>query len=570
MNNINILYVDDDAREFEPLARSIMKMVGLDEFPPKLGSEGSVEYQLIKGNSKYTIFCVEDKESALYYINKRVFDIVFIDYQLRNEIVGTEVGLKISEAVHNNPDYSGIYLIMLTAYNERIIDTLRSGLFKDFLNKDQLNNLSDVQGTFTRFEAFRESERKRIEAEKRADAAEKREKQKDSIISELQKDFNVDMSAYSDESSLLKGNSEALKQIRWFISLYAQVSLPVLVLGETGTGKELVAKELHKQGKRKNNVFHVINCGAIPETLIESVLFGYKKGSHSEAKGDKKGAFEIADKGTLFLDEFGDLSPLAQVKVLRAIETGEILPIGSDLPIKVDVRVVCATSLKLKENAGAENFRIDLFYRVGGLFPEVPSLRDRRSDIFDILYFKFQDFNPGPFTPDAINALVNCEYDWPGNVRELLNFLDHTLAIFPKSRFDKSKTLKLLELWKTHQPVIDLVNSFSDKTGNNKKISSIENNPDSDSFSVQPYEVKDLIQFLKTFIKKYEEFEAANEIAPTLSEIEKMLEPSNRHGWLSQRFSKTEIDSKKIIYAIKNNRDLNRLKSIAPFKKFFN
>ena len=568
MNNINILYVDDDAREFEPLARSIMKMVGLDDLPSKVESEGSIEYQFIKTSLKYTIVCVEDKDSALYYIKQKKFDIAFIDYHLRNEIVGTEVGLEISEAVHYNPDYSGIYLVMLTAYNESIIDTLRSGLFKDFLTKNQLNNLSDVQGTFARFEAFRESERKRIEAEKRADAAEKREKQKDTIISELQKDFNIDMSSYSDESSLLKGNSEALKQIRWFISLYAQVKLPVLVLGETGTGKELVAKELHKQGKRRNNVFHIINCGAIPETLIESVLFGYKKVSHSEAKSDKKGAFEISDNGTLFLDEFGDLSPQAQVKVLRAIETGEILPIGSDKPIKVDVRVVCATSLKLKESAGTENFRIDLFYRVGGLLPEVPSLRERRSDIFDILYFKFKDFNPAPFTPDAINALVDSEYDWPGNVRELLNFIDHTLAIFPKSRFDKSKTLKLLELWKTHQPVKDLANTFTEHTNsdNGPRVVKIMDK----DISILPYEVKDLVHFLKTFIKHYEEFEEINELAPTLSEIEKIMEPSNRKGWLSQRFSKSEVDSQKVIYAINNNKDLNRLKSIAPFKKFFN
>jgi CheY-like chemotaxis protein len=203
MNNINILYVDDDAREFEPLARSIMKMVGLDDLPSKIESEGSIEYQLIKTNLKYTIVCVEDKDSALYYIKQKKIDIVFIDYHLRNEVVGTEVGLEISEAVHYNPDYSAIYLVMLTAYNESIIDTLRSGLFKDFLTKNQLNNLSDIQGIFARFEAFRESERKRIEAEKRAEKAEKSEREMYSTLRELQVGFNVNIDSFTDKNSLL-------------------------------------------------------------------------------------------------------------------------------------------------------------------------------------------------------------------------------------------------------------------------------------------------------------------------------------------------------------------------------
>ena len=149
-----------------------------------------------------------------------------------------------------------------------------------------------------------------------------------------------------------------------------------------------------------------------------------------------------------------------------------------------------------------------------------------------------------------------------------MNFIDHTLAIFPKSRFDKSKTLKLLELWKTHQPVKDLANTFTEHTNsdNGPRVVKIMDK----DISILPYEVKDLVHFLKTFIKHYEEFEEINELAPTLSEIEKIMEPSNRKGWLSQRFSKSEVDSQKVIYAINNNKDLNRLRSIAPFKKFFN
>ena len=568
MNNINILYVDDDAREFEPLARSIMKMVGLDDLPSKVESEGSIEYQFIKTSLKYTIVCVEDKDSALYYIKQKKFDIAFIDYHLRNEIVGTEVGLEISEAVHYNPDYSGIYLVMLTAYNESIIDTLRSGLFKDFLTKNQLNNLSDIQGIFARFEAFRESERKRIEAEKRAEKAEKSEREMYSTLRELQVGFNVNIDSFTDKNSLLKGNSEPMKQIRWFINLYSKVDLPVLIMGETGTGKELVTEEIHKKSNRKYGPFEPINCAAIPETLIESELFGVMPEAAEGVTKKRKGAFERAHNGTLFLDEFGDMNPTTQVKVLRAIETGEILPLGANKTIKVDVRVICATSTKLKEKAGNDEFRIDLFYRVGGLFPELPPLRDRKNDIKDIYISYFiQKGKDHCYTSDSVDELIKNEYNWPGNVRELIKFFDHTTTIFPDTKFDKSKTLKLLELWKTHQPVKDLANTFTEHTSDNgpRVVEIIDKD-----VLIHPYEVKDLVQFLKSFIKHYEEFEEMNELAPTLSEIEKILEPSNRKGWLSQRFSKSEVDSQKVIYAINNNKDLNRLRSIAPFKKFFN
>ena len=564
MKKINILYIDDQRAEYEPLAKAIRSSLRLNEWI----SESYKTAILIYKFENYHLYCCESEEHANELLKEIYFELVFIDFELEGGIKGTDVGKNIHKQIFKKYNRT-TYQIMLTAYKEQMIEALRTGVFNDFIEKSQLNIQADFQGVFARFNSFKEEEKKRIEAEKRAEKAEAKVYEQNSIIAELQKDFNIDISSFSDEDSPLKGNSPQMKDIRWFIELYSKVNLPVLILGETGTGKELIAQEIHqksKQYRKETTNLIALNCSAIPDTLIESVLFGYERGSHSEAKSKKKGIFEIADKSTLFLDEFGDLSPQAQVKVLRAIEEGEILPIGADEPKKVDVRVICATSKRLKELNPEDltmNFRIDLFYRVGGLFPEVPSLRSRKDDIFDILYFRFKDSNPSPLSPDAVSALVDSDYNWPGNVRELLHFIDHTLAIFPKSRFDKTKILKLLELWKTHQPGKDLANSFEDTpNGGINKLSANET-------QFKDYEVSDLIKFLNHFLNEYEIYEKMYNEKPNLKKLEKILEPDNNNGWLSQKFSTSEISKEKIFNVIKDNPNLERLKSIPPIKKFY-
>ena len=561
MKILNILYIEDDDTVFDTFVKNCKEYFGTSE----------AERNILKGISYFrtgdhTIVIVKNSKQAISEINIRKFDLAFIDFKLTDE-TGDNVGKQVFEE-HKRKYSDSIYLIMLTAIDV-LLETLRANVFRDFLKKPI--HFSDFAASMTRFDTFQDSERRRIEAEKRAERAEKSEREMYSTLRELQKGFNVDIDSFTDKDSLLKGNSEPMKQIRWFIDLYAKVDLPVLLIGETGTGKELVTREIHNRSRRRNGPFEPINCAAIPETLIESELFGAMAEAYTDAKKSREGAFKRADNGTLFLDEFGDMNSATQVKVLRAIETGEILPLGAKKVIRVNVRVICATSKQLKEKAGSNEFRIDLFYRVGGFFPELPALRDRKNDIINICaYYFLQKGMNYCFTQDAIDELVNNKYNWPGNVRELLRFFDHSSTLFPNTSFDKSKTLKLLELWKTHQPVKGLANTF--KEPSNNIISSTVQPPNSDLAIdiIQPYEVKDLISFLKNFLEEYEKFEKTFEQAPTLTEIEKILEPSNKRGWLSQRFSKTEADNKKVIYAINYNKELNRLKTIAPFKKFFN
>jgi two-component system nitrogen regulation response regulator NtrX len=207
----------------------------------------------------------------------------------------------------------------------------------------------------------------------------------------------------------------------------------VLVTGENGTGKELVARALHKNSPRANRPFVEVNCAAIPSELIESELFGHMKGSFTGAVQDRPGKFEQADTGTLFLDEVGDMSPAAQAKVLRVLQDGVVTRIGGSKPVKVDVRVLAATNKELEGEIAAGRFREDLFYRLNVVPLAVPALRDRREDI-PLLVRHFlsllarQDGLPAKgVDDDAMKRLQ--ELDWPGNVRELRNTVERLLIL---------------------------------------------------------------------------------------------------------------------------------------------
>ena len=225
------------------------------------------------------------------------------------------------------------------------------------------------------------------------------------------------------------GESAAIKSIREMILKVGPSDAPVLVQGESGTGKELVAAEIHVSSRRAKNPFIVINCAAVPETLIESELFGYEKGAFTGASQKKPGMFKLADTGTLFLDEIGDLSLGLQAKLLRAIETGEFIPLGASKAIKVDVRIVAATNHDLEELAGAGRFREDLFYRLN-VFPiRIEPLRERREDIIPIAESFLKSWN---LSSNLIGREVQeklLRYDWPGNVRELRNILERAVIL---------------------------------------------------------------------------------------------------------------------------------------------
>ncbi len=221
------------------------------------------------------------------------------------------------------------------------------------------------------------------------------------------------------------------------LAVYKQIALacasdsPVLVTGETGTGKELVARAIHRHGGRSARPFVPVNCGSLPEGLLESELFGHVRGAFTGAIADKKGLFEQAQGGTIFLDEVGEMSPALQVRLLRTLELGEVRPVGGSRVLKIDARVIAATHRELEQVVKDGGFRQDLFYRLNVLAIRVPPLRDRREDVpllvaHFLARFAARGLAPISLTPAAVSALA--AHDWPGNVRELENTLERLAA----------------------------------------------------------------------------------------------------------------------------------------------
>jgi transcriptional regulator with GAF, ATPase, and Fis domain len=236
----------------------------------------------------------------------------------------------------------------------------------------------------------------------------------------------------SQERSLV-GESPKMKEIYQFVKRAAPVESTVLIDGESGTGKELAARALHHNGLRANKPFVAINCGAIPETLLETDLFGHERGAFTGASFLKKGRLETADGGVVFLDEIGELALELQVKLLRVLQEREFERVGGTNSIKVDIRVIAATNCDLEQAVRAGEFRQDLYYRLAVLRVTMPALRERREDIpmlarhFVQKHAKRCKVNPRPISREAIVCLVN--YDWPGNVRELENAIEHALVL---------------------------------------------------------------------------------------------------------------------------------------------
>ena len=224
---------------------------------------------------------------------------------------------------------------------------------------------------------------------------------------------------------VMVGESVAMRALRKQISIVAPSDGRVLISGESGTGKELVARAIHAQSKRRAAPFIEINSAAIPEELVESELFGHAKGAFSGAMNAKKGKFELADGATLFLDEIGDMSSRVQAKMLRVLEEQRFEPVGSNTPVKVDVRVISATNKRLDDLIENGNFRHDLFYRLNVIPFQVPPLRERLEDVplllehFNRRFSKDNGRPPKRFSPEAVERLQN--HSWPGNVRELRN-----------------------------------------------------------------------------------------------------------------------------------------------------
>ena len=226
------------------------------------------------------------------------------------------------------------------------------------------------------------------------------------------------------------------KQIKDLIDIALQVSqsdISVLIYGESGVGKDLFAKAIHYNSKRTDKKLISVNCGAIPEGILESELFGHKKGSFTGAVDDRKGYFELADGGTLFLDELGEMPLTTQVKLLRVLETGELLPLGSETTKKVDVRIIAATNKDLQIEVDSKRFRHDLFFRLKAVSLYIPPLRERRIDINSLIeyflnnYAEQNNIATPKITHDALDILN--KYYWPGNIRELKNVIETAAAL---------------------------------------------------------------------------------------------------------------------------------------------
>jgi DNA-binding NtrC family response regulator len=343
---------------------------------------------------------VYDGESAVSAITNQPYDIIVTDLMLGGSIDGLGV---LAEARESLP---GAKVILVTAHSS--VDTCRTALQQgafDYIEKPlDLNELRSVV------------------ARAAQDIAQKR------TIHELRQRLDEH---YGFENII--GRSEEMLRILDTVRRVAKADIPVLLLGESGTGKDLLANIIHQNSRRSEGRFVAINCAGLTETLLEDELFGHNKGAYTGATGERPGRFEHADGGTLFLDEVGDMPLAMQAKLLRVLENGEVFRIGSNDPIKVNVRIISATNTNLQKRVDNKEFREDLFFRIKGATIHVPPLRRRREDIPVLVDHFLQLANQQHATnvksvaADAKRVLM--AYPWPGNVRQLRNTVENMVVL---------------------------------------------------------------------------------------------------------------------------------------------
>ena len=347
----------------------------------------------------YEITCVEDGKQAADILKKKTFDMVISDLQMPN-MTGIEL-LK-----HVRESYPELIFMMITAFGttESAVEAMKMGAY-DYITKPF--KIDEVRINIAN--ALRS---KNLEVENRT------------LKKELEKEYSFQN---------LVGNSEAMHKIYSLVKRVSDSPTNVLITGESGTGKEMVAKAIHYNGPLKDKAFVTINCGAIPENLMESEMFGHKKGSFTGAVVDKPGLFEVADGGSLFLDEVGELPLSIQVKLLRAIQERVIRRVGATEDLHVDVRIIAATNRNLEDMVADGSFRQDLFYRLNVINIRTPSLRERRDDIALLANHFLAKYNSkltksiAAISREAMDLLK--KYDYPGNVRELENIIERTVAL---------------------------------------------------------------------------------------------------------------------------------------------
>ncbi len=353
----------------------------------------------------YRAGAVESGEACLELLRKKSFDVILLDIWLTG-MDGLETLQKIKQQ-DGSPE-----VIMISGHGtiETAVRATKLGAF-DFLEKPL-----SLEKTLILVKNAIDAKRLRQE--------------------------NVDLKRQLQTKNVIVGESVPMKALRQQITVMAPTNGRVLVYGESGSGKELVAHAIHAQSLRKDGLFVELNCAAIPEDLIESELFGHVKASFPGASIDKEGKFQKANGGTLFLDEVGDMSLKTQSKVLRTLDEQRFTPVGSDEPVTVDARVIASTNKDLEEEISKGNFREDLFYRLNVIPFYVPPLRERKEDIPQLTRFFLKEFSarygrrPREITDDAVDTLMR--YSWPGNVRELRNVIERIVIMNPTTmKFDR-------------------------------------------------------------------------------------------------------------------------------------
>ena len=374
MNKAGVLVVED-----EELMRSILR-------------------QLLE-QAGYAVFTADSAENAL-----EIFSVNEISATLTDIKMAGMDGLELLDRIKTIDTEAPV--IIMTAYSsvDSAIAALRKGAYdyitKPFVNEDLLQTVKNAIRTRELF------------AENRA----------------LRRELNTHY-GFSE----IIGTSEALQMVFRLVEKVADTNASVLIQGESGTGKELIARAIHFNSSRAGKPFLAVNCGALPETLLESELFGHTKGAFTDAKTDKKGLFRSADGGTLMLDEIGEMSQPLQVKLLRALQEHEVTPVGASAPVKFDARIVAATNKNLETEVAANRFREDLFYRLNVIEINLPPLRQRREDIpllakhFSAKAARAQNAPEKPISREAMSALVN--HNWQGNVRELENAVERAFIL---------------------------------------------------------------------------------------------------------------------------------------------
>jgi len=347
----------------------------------------------------YAVSAADNGEHALQAIRNDIYDLIITDIRMPN-IDGIEL---LKEVKDLSPE---TVVIVITAYasTETAVDAMKLGAY-DYITKPFKN------------------EEIRLVVQK---ALEKRSLRKENLL------LRREIEAKAGFENFV-GKSDAMQKIFSLIRQVADTRSTVLITGESGTGKELVARAIHQSGARKNSPFVAVNCGALPESLLESELFGYMKGAFTGAIANKQGLFEAANGGTLFLDEISATTPALQIKLLRVLQSKEFKRIGGTADIKVDTRVVAASNRDLSQETARGTFREDLYYRLNVIPVHLPPLRERKDDIPVLIDFFLRKLSVEgkvkKISPEAVKHLT--AYRWPGNVRELENTLERLYTLAP-------------------------------------------------------------------------------------------------------------------------------------------